>query len=193
LIKMTRARVAAAAVTLALTAGGIGLTAASATASSSGCTGATGALAGSCSDEVTASGVGWAVHRGLARPGTAIVAVADAAGVTDGSTDFYAQNTNGNASERTFEYAPGGRESGLCMSSQAWFTSGLVLQHCNGSASQQFYGIGDTQDDTASTNGGIQWLNVASGKVVVVSGKSVVMRGLDAAASTSGSYFHWAS
>ena len=75
----------------------------------------------------------------------------------------------------------------------AWFTSGLVLQHCNGSASQQFYGIGDTQDDTASTNGGIQWLNVASGKVVVVSGKSVVMRGLDAAASTAGSYFHWAS
>jgi hypothetical protein len=191
LIKVTRSRLAVGAATLALAASGIGVTAVTATASSAGCTGATGALAGSCSDEVTASGVGWAVYRGISRAGTPVVAVANAATVTDGSTDFFANQTNGNASERTFEYAPKGVVSGLCIT-QASSWSNLELRHCNGGAAQQFYGLGDTQDDTSSTNGGIQWLNAASGKVVVAVKKNLVMRSLDSAASVSGSYFHWA-
>jgi hypothetical protein len=85
LITITRSRLAVGAATLALAASGIGVTAATATASSAGCT---GALAGSCSDEVTASGVGWAVYRGISRTDSPVVAVANAATVTDGSTDF---------------------------------------------------------------------------------------------------------
>jgi hypothetical protein len=202
LIKVTRTRLAAGAAAVAFAAGGIGLTAVSASASSAACTGATGTLAGSCSDEVTASGTGWAVanagKNGTAKARTAVVAVANAAGVNNGSTDFYAHQTNANANERAFEWAPKGKQSGLCISvmshlpSYVYVATGLMLQRCNGSTSQEFYGLGDTQNDQDNANGGIQWLNAATGQVAAVTGTNVVMRSLDAAAGTPGSYFHWA-
>jgi hypothetical protein len=83
---------------------------------------------------------------------------------TTAATDFDAISTNKNASERVFEYAPNGHRSGLCIDDASW--SGLVLRQCNKGTQQQFYGLGDTQDDQGNTNNGRPWSVTRAGLFV---------------------------
>jgi hypothetical protein len=191
LFKVSRARLAAVAATAALAAGGIGVGVVSAGASTTACNNATRALAGSCGDLATASGYGLAVQtptHGRVSAGAHIVSSNNLTAST--TTDFYAHQTNGNDNERVLEYAPGARRSGLCVTSSR---SGLTLQHCsNNSASQEFYGVGDTQNDTGNSNGGLQWLNAATGGVIDISNRGYVTQdGLSSSSTDRGTYLHW--
>jgi hypothetical protein len=191
LFKVSRTRLAAGAATIALAAGGIGVGVVSAGASTAACNNATGALAGSCGDLVTASGYGLAVQtptHGHVSAGARIVSSNHVASST--TTDFYAHQTNGNDNERVLEYAPGAHESGLCVTASR---SSLTLQRCSrNSASQEFYGLGDTQNDTGNSNGGLQWLNAATGGVIDISNRgNVSLEGLSRASNDRGTYLHW--
>ena len=190
LFKVSRTRIAAVAATAALAAGGIGVGVVSAGASTAACNNATGALAGSCGDLAAASGYGLAVQtptHGNVSAGAHIVS--SNALTTSKTTDFYAHKTNGNANERVLEYAPNARRSGLCITSSR---RGLTLQDCDGSASQEFYGVGNTQDDTNNSNGGLQWLNAATGGVIDISNHgSVTQDGLSSSSHDNGTYLHW--
>ena len=181
-----RFRLMAGAATIAAAAAGIGTFAATAGASSTACT-STGKLAGSCGTEALANGSGWAVQASTAKAGALIVAANSAD--TSGRADFYAAQSNANASERVFEYAPLGKESGLCVT--ALTNGSLDLAKCANSASQEWYGLGDTQADQDNANDGIQWLNAQSGKVAMIFDGGVVLGSLDATANASNSYFHW--
>ena len=191
MFKVSRTRFAAVAATAALAAGGIGVGVVSAGASTSACNNAGGALSGSCGDLATNSGYGLAVqtpsHGGVSA-GAHIVS--SNALTTSKTTDFYAHQTNGNANERVFEYAPNAHRSGLCITSSR---RGLTLQRCsNHSASQEFYGVGDTQNDTGNSNGGLQWLNAATGGVIDISNHGYVTQdGLSSSSHDSGTYLHW--
>jgi hypothetical protein len=190
LFKVSRTRLAAGAATIALAAGGIGVGVVSAGASTTACNNAGGALAGSCGDLATASGYGLAVqtptHGGVSA-GARIVS--SNALTTSKTTDFYAHKTNGNDNERVFEYAPNARRSGLCITSSR---RGLTLQDCNDSASQEFYGIGDTQNDTGNGNGGLQWVNAATGGVIDISNHGyVTQESLSSSSHDKGTYLHW--
>jgi hypothetical protein len=189
LFKVSRTRLAAGAATIALAAGGIGVGVVSAGASTSACDNATGALAGSCGDLVAASGYGLAVQtpaHGKVSAGAHIVS--SNAVTTSKTTDFYARKTNGNDNERVLEYAPNAKRSGLCITSSR---RGLTLQDCNDSASQEFYGVGDTQNDTGNSNGGLQWVNAATGGVIDISKQSVTQDGLSSSSHDKGTYLHW--
>jgi hypothetical protein len=189
LIKITRNRFAATVAAVTLASAAFGLASGPAFASSPGCSAAPG---GSCGDEVNAN-LGWAVQTSHPRANTPVVTAR--ASDTTAATDFYAFSTNKNASERVFEYAPNGHPSGLCIDDASW--SGLVLRQCNKGTQQQFYGLGDTQNDQGNTNNGIEWLNAASGEVIVPQGNKpgspLVTISLDAAAGQASSYFHWAA
>jgi hypothetical protein len=188
LFKVSRTRLAAVAATAAFAAGGIGVGVVSAGASTTACNNAGGALAGSCGDLANANGYGLAVQtptHGNVGAGAHIVSSND---LTTKTTDFYAHQTNGNGNERVFEYAPKAKRSGLCVTSSR---RGLTLQDCNGSASQEFYGIGDTQNDTNNSNGGLQWLNAATGGVIDISKQGVTQDSLASSSKTKGTYLHW--
>lgn len=189
MISISKSRLVASAATIALAAGGIGVGVASAGASTAACI-TTGPLAGSCGDLATASGHGLAVRtdrHGRASAGDQIVA--STALTSSTATDFYAHQTNGSVSERVLEYAPGGVESGLYVTA-SW--GGLTLQrHSRDSASQEFYGIGDTQNDTSGGNGGLQWLSASTGKVIVINGGRVSLDSLAGSSYGSGTYLHW--
>jgi hypothetical protein len=191
LFKVSRTRLAAGAATIALAAGGIGVGVVSAGASTTACNNATGALLGSCGDLVTASGYGLAVQtptHGHVSAGAHIVSSNNVS--TSTATDFYAHQTNGNDNERVLEYAPGAHRSGLCVTASR---SSLTLQRCsNNSASQEFYGLGDTQNDTGNTNGGLQWLNAATGGVIDISNHgNVSLEELSRSSNDRGTYLHW--
>jgi hypothetical protein len=191
LFKVSRARLAAGAATVALAAGGIGVGVVSAGASTTACNNATGALLGSCGDLVTASGHGLAVQtptHGHVSAGAHIVSSNNV--TTSSTTDFYAHQTNGNDNERVLEYAPGGHESGLYVTASR---NGLTLQHhSRNSASQEFYGLGDTQNDTGNTNGGLQWLSAATGGVIDISNHgNVSLEELSRSSNDRGTYLHW--
>jgi hypothetical protein len=183
----------AGAATVALAAGGIGVGIASAGASTTDCNNATGVLAGSCGDLANASGYGLAVQdptHGQVGAGDQIVS--SNALTTSKTTDFYATQTNGNDNERVLEYAPNAKVSGLCITqTSAW--GGLTLQRCGGryTADQEFYGLGDTQNDTGNSNGGLQWLNAATGRVIDITKRGVTMDGLASSSNNSGTYLHW--
>lgn len=191
MFKVSRTRLAAGAATVALAAGGIGVGVVSASASTAGCTNATGALAGSCGDLVAHNGYGLAVKvakHGKTSAGDQIVGSKSYTSST--TTDFYAHQTNGNDNERVLEYAPGGKTSGLCISGGR---NGLTLAHCsNHSASQEFYGLGDTQNDPGNSNGGLQWLNAGTGRVIDISSKgNVTLVGLSGSSTNSATYLNW--
>jgi hypothetical protein len=191
LFKVSRTRLAAVAATAALAAGGIGVGVVSAGASTNACNNAGGALSGSCGDLATASGYGLAVQtpsHGHVSAGARIVSSNHLTSST--STDFYAHQTNGNDNERVLEYAPGAHESGLCVTASR---SSLTLQRCSrNSASQEFYGLGDTQNDTGNTNGGLQWLNAATGGVIDISNHgNVSLEELSRSSTDHGTYLHW--
>lgn len=191
MFKVSRTRLAAGAATVALAAGGIGVGVVSAGASTSACNNAGGDLSGSCGDLVTSNGHGLAVK--TARHGWAAAndqIVSSSAVSTSTATDFYAHQTNGNDNERVLEFAPGAVRSHLCVTA-GW--GGLTLQRCdNHSASQEFYGVGNTQDDTAGSNGGLQWLSASTGKVIDISNRgSVRLVGLSSSSHDSGTYLHW--
>ena len=193
MFKVSKARLVAGAATIALAASGIGVGVGvvSAGASTTACNNATGALAGSCGDLVTNSGYGLAVqtpsHGGVSA-GARIVSSNHVTSST--STDFYAHQTNGNDNERVLEYAPGAHESGLCVTASR---SSLTLQRCSrNSASQEFYGLGDTQNDTGNSNGGLQWLNAATGGVIDISSHgNVSLEELSRSSTDHGTYLHW--
>ena len=193
MFKVSRTRLAAVAATAALAAGGIGVGVVSAGASTTACNSATGDLSGSCGDLVNASGYGLAVQtptHGHVSAGAQIVSSNNL--TTSTATDFYAHQTNGNDNERVFEYAPKAKVSGLCITEKsAW--GGLTLQNCGGryAADQEFYGLGDTQNDTGNTNGGLQWLNAATGHVIDITKHSVTTKELSSSSYTSGTYLHW--
>jgi hypothetical protein len=185
LFKVSRTRLAAGAATIALAAGGIGVGIVSAGASTTACNTATGALDGSCGDLANANGYGLAVQaptHGKVSAGAQIVS--SNALTTSKTTDFYAHQTNGNPNERVFEYAPNAKRSSLCMTSSR---RGLTLQDCNGSADQEFYGIGDTQNDT----GGLQWVNASTGGVIDITKQGVTQDSLSSSSNTHGTYLHW--
>jgi hypothetical protein len=191
LFKVSRTRLAAGAATIALAAGGIGVGVVSAGASTSACNNVTGALAGSCGDLVTASGYGLAVQtpsHGHVSAGARIVSSHNV--TTSTATDFYAHQTNGNDNERVLEYAPGGHESGLYVTASR---NGLTLQrYSRNSASQEFYGLGDTQNDTGNSNHGLQWLSAATGGVIDISNHgNVSLDGLSSSSNDNGTYRHW--
>ena len=200
MFKVSRTRLAVGAATFALAGSGIGLTVVSASASTSACTGITaGPLAGSCGDLANVSGYGLAVksnagtnnhnwNQNRQQPGLELTSSKKL--TTDTGTDFYAHQTNGNDNERVLEYAPGGRRSGQCVT-QAWANAGLTLTRCNGGASQEFYGVGDTQNDTGNDNHGIQWANAATGKVIVIGKGQVSTAPLANSSNTAGSYLHY--
>jgi hypothetical protein len=178
---------------------GIGLTVVSASASTPACTGITsGSLAGSCGDLANSNGYGLAVkvsqhysgRGGNGRPQQNAQITSSNKLNTDTGTDFYAHQTNGNDNERTLEYAPGGNRTHECVT-QAYANAGLTLARCNGGANQEFYGIGDTQDDTGNSNGGIQFVNAATGRVIVIGKGQVSTAPLANSSNTSGSYLHY--
>jgi hypothetical protein len=191
LFKVSRTRLAAGAATIALAAGGIGVGVVSAGASTAACNNATGALAGSCGDLVTNSGYGLAVQtpsHGHVSAGAHIVSSNNV--TTSTATDFYAHQTNGNDNERVLEYAPNAHRSGLCVTASR---SSLTLQRCSrNSASQEFYGLGDTQDDTGNSNHGLQWLSASTGGVIDIGHRgNVSLEELSRASNDSGTYLHW--
>jgi hypothetical protein len=189
LFKVSRTRLAAGAATIALAAGGIGVGVVSAGASTSNCNNAGGKLSGSCGDLENASGYGLAVQTpSHGKVGAGDHIVSSNAVTSSKTTDFYAHQTNGNDNERVFEYAPNANRSGLCITSSR---RGLILQNCNGSASQEFYGVGDTQNDTSNSNHGLQWLNAATGGVIDISSRSVTQDSLSNSSKTKGTYLHW--
>ncbi len=189
MFKVSRTRLAAGAATIALAAGGIGVGVVSAGASTTACNTAGGALAGSCGDLAAASGYGLAVQTPAhGKVGAGAKIVSSNALTTSKTTDFYAHKTNGNDNERVFEYAPNAKRSGLCVTSSR---RGLTLQDCNDSASQEFYGVGDTQNDTANSNGGLQWVNAATGGVIDISKQNVTQASLSSSSHDKGTYLHW--
>ena len=189
MFKVSRTRLAAGAATIALAAGGIGVGVVSAGASTTDCNNATGTLAGSCGDLANANGYGLAVQTPThGKVGAGDQIVSSNALTTSKTTDFYAHQTNGNDNERVFEYAPNANRSGLCLTSSR---RGLTLQDCDGSASQEFYGVGDTQDDTGNTNGGLQWVNAATGGVIDITKQSVTQEGLSSSSRDKGTYLHF--
>ncbi len=201
MFKVSRTRFAAGAATVALAAGGIGVGVVSAGASTSACTGITqGPLAGSCGDLANSSGYGLAVKVSNSRGGNpwdrnqnrapSYQLSSSKATSTDTGTDFYAHQTNGNDNERVLEWAPGGRRSGLCVTQTSAYAS-LTLAHCDGGASQEFYGIGDTQNDTGNSNHGLQWLNAATGRVIVIGNGHVSTDSLASSSHDAGSYLHY--
>jgi hypothetical protein len=181
---------------LAVAFGGLLTAASAASASTSVCT-TTGALAGSCGDQVNTYGNGWDVKWQLARVNEPIIAYPDFSGstqiTTDPATDFYTVNTTpGNADERVFQYAPNGVRSGLCVSDPMGGVAGdsrdgLVLRTCNGSKFQQFAGVA-----TLNTNG-TQWRNLASGQIVQPNGTSAQLSTVATVANRTGSYWGWNS
>ncbi len=189
MFKVSRTRLAAGVATIALAAGGIGVGVVSAGASTTACNNATGALAGSCGDLANANGYGLAVQtptHGHVSAGAYIVS--SNALSTSKTTDFFAHQTNGNANERVLEYAPNAKRSGLCITSSR---RGLTLQDCDGRANQEFYGVGNTQDDTNNANGGLQWVNAATGGVIDITKQGVTQEGLPSSSYTHGTYLHW--
>jgi hypothetical protein len=189
LFKVSKAGLAAGVATVALAAGGIGVGVVSAGASTNACNTATGALDGSCGDLVAASGYGLAAQTPThGKVGAGDQIVSSNAVTSSKTTDFYAHKTNGNDNERVLEYAPNAKRSGLCITSSR---RGLTLQNCNGSASQEFYGIGDTQADTSNSNGGLQWVNASTGGVIDIGKKSVTQDSLSSSSKTKGTYLHW--
>jgi hypothetical protein len=188
LFKVSRTRLAAGAATVALAAGGIGVGVISAGASTSGCANAAGQLAGSCGDLVASSGYGLAVKGGNAKLNAEIVGSNDTS--TSKATDFYAHQTNGNDNERVLEYAPNGQRSHLCITQTSQW-AGLTLRYCDNSADQEFYGLGDTQNDTGNGNGGIQWLNADTGRVIDINRSKVTTDGLSSSSHDNGTYLHW--
>jgi hypothetical protein len=79
---------------------------------------------------------------------------------SDPAQDFVFVNYNGIAGDKTFEYAPNGRPSGLCVSfPQTTKGSKAVLRTCNESAYQTFEPITMSGDYVA-------WKNQASGYVM---------------------------
>jgi hypothetical protein len=111
---------------------------------------------------------------------------------TSKTTDFYATQTNGNDNERVFEYAPNANVSGLCITETSTW-GGLTLQRCGGrhTADQEFYGLGDTQNDTGNSNHGLQWLNATTGHVIDITKHSVTTKELSSSSYTNGTYLHW--
>ena len=88
------------------------------------------------------------------------------------------------------EYAPNAHRSGLCVTASR---SSLTLQRCSrNSASQEFYGLGDTQNDTGNSNHGLQWLSASTGGVIDISHRgNVSLEELSRASNDSGTYLHW--
>jgi hypothetical protein len=192
MFKVSRTQLAAGAATVALAAGGIGVGVVSAGASTTACTNATGKLAGSCGDLVAKSGYGLAAQAGRNGKVTSGANIVSSNKVsTSPTTDFYAYKSNGNDNERVLEYAPSAKESGLCIT-QTSSRSGLTLQRCDKrSANQEFYGLGDTQNDPGNSNGGLQWLNAATGGVINISKWGVSMSGLAGSSGDAGTYLNW--
>jgi hypothetical protein len=199
LFKVSRTRLAASAATLALAGGGAGLTVVSASASTPACTGITsGPLAGSCGDLANTSGYGLAVkvsqhysgRGGHGQPQQDAQITSSNKLTTDTGTDFYAHQTNGNDNERVLEYAPGGKKSHECVTQQR-ANAELTLAPCHGGADQEFYGIGATQDDTGNSNQGIQFVNAATGQVIVIGKSQVSTAPLANSSNTTGSYLHY--
>jgi hypothetical protein len=83
----------------------------------------------------------------------------------------------------------GGHESGLYVTASR---NGLTLQHYSGnSASQEFYGLGDTQNDTGNSNHGLQWLSAATGGVIDINRGNVSLDELSRSSNDGGTYLHW--
>jgi hypothetical protein len=192
LFKVTKTGLAAGAATVALAASGIGVGVVSAGASTTKCDNATGKLAGSCGDLVNRNGYGLSVILGADGKADLNDRVGSSNDVTGSdTTDFYASQTNGNDNERVLEYAPKAKRSGLCVT-QPSARSGLRLRSCGtADASQEFYGIGDTQDDTGNSNGGLQWVNAATGDVISITKQGITLEPLTSSSKDKSSYLHW--
>jgi len=187
LFKVTKTRLAAGAATVALAAGGIGVGIASAGASTTQCTTTTKpALQGSCGDLANAktNSYGLAVKNGNGKLNAQIVGSSNLS--SDSATDFYIHQTNGNSNERVMEFAPKAKRSGLCVSQTSRYAN-LTLRYCNGGASQEFYALGDTQNDTA----GLQWINAATGQVIDINKGTVTMDELSSSSTDKDTYLHW--
>ena len=80
---------------------------------------------------------------------------------SDPAQDFIAKNYNGINNDKTFEYAPNGVASGLCVSFPSTARgTGAVLRTCNQSAYQTFEPV------TTSDGDYVAWKNLASGYVM---------------------------
>lgn len=152
---------------------GFGLAASAAT------TGCSGAPAGDCNSQVNAHGNAFTVGAKTAAVNTNVIAAPDSA---SGKSDFIADQTTNNADERTFEYAPAGQPSGLCISQPAGWRR-LVLRDCRNSIWQRFTGT-DTRD-TAGT----QWVSEASGQTVQGAGNGHPFAVVTTVTNRAGSYF----
>lgn len=174
-------------------AGGVALPALSASAATPACTNATGAYAGYCGSEVNPYGNAFDVKGQGAFTGNRIIAYPNS--TTDPATDFIAEQTTSNPSERVFYYAPNGKITNLVITDPAGgypgdSRDGLILKPVvgiHGSAYQQFTGV--TPGNTAGT----QWTNVATHQVVEPQGTAAQMLTVKVVTNRAGSYFGWDS
>ena len=164
-------KLAAPVVGAGLVLGGLAM-AGSAEASTTCASLSTGSNAGYCGQEVDVAGNAFNVQYGGAWNNNKIIAYPNSA--TDTGVDFIAKQANSNPDSRYFEFAPGGKGSGYCISDtmggvKGGYYDGLYLRKCNFSKWQTF--IGANTYNTLAT----EWTNVASGKVVQDNGTRAEM------------------
>ncbi|HEY1673159.1 MAG TPA: hypothetical protein VGG50_10620 [Streptosporangiaceae bacterium] len=164
-----------------------------ASASTSRCT--EGVMQPQCGDFVNPSGNGWAVYKQRLQPGTPVIAYPDVRRgkqiTSDRSTDFYVFTPATRAQlNRSFEYAPDGLLSGLCLADldnpNLVHPNGVVLRWCNGSPYQQW--------QASEANGNprsLQWRNVASRGWIQANGTGKQLSTSTAAKRPAGAFWAW--
>jgi hypothetical protein len=164
-----------------------------ASASTSRCT--EGVMQPQCGDFVNQSGNGWAVYKQRLQPGTPVIAYPDVRGgkqiTSDRSTDFYVFTPATRAQlNRSFEYAPDGLLSGLCLADldnpSLVHPNGVVLRWCNGSPYQQW--------QASEANGNprsLEWRNVASRGWIQANGTGKQLSTSTAAKRPAGAFWAW--
>jgi hypothetical protein len=106
---------------------------------------------------------------------------------SDPAVDFEAITSGAGVA---FEYAPGGRLSGLCVSEAVGSEpagsapTGLVERSCNGSGWQRFA-------VNTARNGSFQLVNVATGNVIQPTGTGGQFTGATKVTNVAGSWFGW--
>ncbi|HEY0717066.1 MAG TPA: hypothetical protein VGD68_05580 [Streptosporangiaceae bacterium] len=174
-------------------AAGLAGPAVGAPASTARCTG--GSLQPQCGDFVNQSGNGWAVFRQRLQPNTPVIAYPDfSAGqqiTSDPATDFYVFTPAWVARQnRSFEYAPGGILSGLCLADpdnpNLVKPHGLVLRWCNGSSFQQW----QASEGNGSAHS-VLWRNVASRGWIQPDGTGQQLTASWSAGPVPGAYWAW--
>jgi hypothetical protein len=148
-------------------------------------TACSGAASGECGSQVNTYGNAFNVKGNRAIVGSLIIAYPDSTTNTGG--DFNAVQTTANPNERTFEFAPGNKLSGDCISQPSGST-GLVLRPCRAPGDvnakfQEFTGV------NPSNTAGTQWTNVASKQTVQPNGTRKQLTAVTKVTNVNGSYW----